>query len=330
MWQIFERNPRAFLWALLLHLALAILIFSSIAWTRGDQHSGAQGNLIDSSLSLSPELQDRVAQLRDPQAFRIAQEDERQRQEDKRIQAEEEARQAAAAAEAERQRQAEQESRRRAAIEAERQAERDAAREAQRQVELQARREAEREARVQAELEAQRQAELEVQRRAEETAQRQAEEQAQREAKEQAQREAEEQAQREAEEQAQREAEEQAKREAEEQAQREAEEQARSQAAAAAARAQQLANEWVPRISAKVAQFWIRPQSLQVQVSTLVRLQLNPGGEVVPGSVKVIESSGYPAFDTSVVRAIMDASPLPVPDGDDFKVFKDFDFRFKP
>ncbi|EIC19961.1 cell envelope integrity protein TolA [Thiorhodovibrio frisius] len=324
MWQILERNPRAFLWALLLHLTLAILIFSNIDWTRGDQQLGAQETLMESSLSMSPELQDRVAQLRDPQAFQAAQEAER-------LQAVEEARQAAAAAEAERQRQVEQEARRRAAIEAERQAEQEAAREAQRQAELQVRREAEREARVQAEREAQRQAELEAQRRAEETAQRQAEEQAQREAEEQAQREAVEQARREAEEQAQREAEEQARREAEEQALREAEEQARREAAAAAAaHSQQLANEWVPRISARVAQFWIRPQSLQVQVSTLVRLQLNPGGEVVPGSVKVIESSGYPAFDTSVVRAIMDASPLPVPDGADFKVFKDFDFRFKP
>jgi colicin import membrane protein len=270
MWHILHRNPRAFLWALLLHLSLAVVLFAGIDWPLRDQPLGATEQQIEASLTLSSEQRDRVAQLRDPEGFAAAQEAERHR-------AAEQARRLAAAAEAERQRQAEAERQRQAAEEAQRQAR----------------------------LEAQRQAKL------------------------QAQREAEAQARREAEQQARREAEAQAQREAEEQARREAEAQAR-RTAAEAARVQRLASEWVPRIQSRVAQFWIRPKRLQVQASTLVALKLNPGGTVVPDSLRVLESSGYPAFDAAVIRAIKDASPLPVPDGQDFELFEEFNFRFSP
>ena len=38
-----------------------------------------------------------------------------------------------------------------------------------------------------------------------------------------------------------------------------------------------------------------------------------PGGEVI--NVSVVESSGYPDFDESVMNAVKLSSPLPVPDG---------------
>jgi colicin import membrane protein len=50
----------------------------------------------------------------------------------------------------------------------------------------------------------------------------------------------------------------------------------------------------------------------------------------VPDSVRVIESSGNAAFDQSVVVAIYKASPLPVPDGSEFDLFRDFNFVFRP
>jgi colicin import membrane protein len=62
----------------------------------------------------------------------------------------------------------------------------------------------------------------------------------------------------------------------------------------------------------------------------VVNLRLEPGGQVVPDSVHVIEGSGNAAFDQSVVVAIYKASPLPVPDGAEFEMFKDFNFVFKP
>ncbi|MBK1647135.1 cell envelope integrity protein TolA [Rhabdochromatium marinum] len=320
MWNILQRDPRVFLWALLLHVGLAILLFSGIHWIPREQALGAdeEQQSVEARLLLSSQQQDRVAELRDPEAFRAAQEAERQRQAAERRQMAEAARRAAA--EAERQRQE--------ALEAQRQRELQAKREAEeREVRRQAAAEAKRQAEQQARLEAERVARRQAERKAQQQAEREAQQQAEREAKERAQREreAEQQAQREAEERAQREAKAQAEREAEQQAQREA-----AAAAADAARVQRLASEWVPKIEHRVKQVWVRPQGLRVQVATLVSLKLNPGGEVVPGSVKVIESSGYPAFDTSVVRAIVDASPLPVPEGEDFELFREFNFRFRP
>jgi colicin import membrane protein len=62
-----------------------------------------------------------------------------------------------------------------------------------------------------------------------------------------------------------------------------------------------------------------------------VNLRLEPGGQVIPGSVKVVQSSGHGAFDQSVISAVYKASPLPVPDGNEFdELFQDFNFRFTP
>ena len=58
--------------------------------------------------------------------------------------------------------------------------------------------------------------------------------------------------------------------------------------------------------------------------------RLIPGGEVTPGSVRVIRSSGNPAFDRSVVAAVYKASPLPVPSGRLFEQFRNLGLNFKP
>jgi len=97
----------------------------------------------------------------------------------------------------------------------------------------------------------------------------------------------------------------------------------------AAARAQ-IASRWVPAIQSRVQRFWVRPTVSKGGLDTLVNLRLEPGGLVVPGSVRVIESSGNAAFDQSVVVAIYQASPLPVPDGGEFDLFRDFNFVFRP
>lgn len=97
----------------------------------------------------------------------------------------------------------------------------------------------------------------------------------------------------------------------------------------AAARAQ-IASRWVPAIQSRIRQFWLRPSGTGIGRETVVNLRLEPGGFVVPESVRVIESSGNAAFDQSVVVAIYKASPLPVPDGGEFDLFKDFNFVFKP
>jgi colicin import membrane protein len=99
---------------------------------------------------------------------------------------------------------------------------------------------------------------------------------------------------------------------------------------AAAAASAQIANRWVPLITSQVRQFWVRPQGQRQDLQAVVTLRLEPGGAVIPGSVRVVESSGKAAFDQSVVAALYRASPLPVPDGEEFELFRDFNFRFRP
>ena len=100
--------------------------------------------------------------------------------------------------------------------------------------------------------------------------------------------------------------------------------------ARARARRQSIAAQWMPEIQSRVRDYWVRPAGSSGDISVLVNIRLAPGGEVIPGSVTVVQSSGVPAFDASAKAAIYRASPLPVPDGEDFELFKDFNFRFKP
>jgi len=60
-----------------------------------------------------------------------------------------------------------------------------------------------------------------------------------------------------------------------------------------------------------------------------VEVRLLPGGDVVPGSVQVVQSSGNDAFDRSVVAAVYKATPLPVPSGRLFEQFREPNFKFK-
>lgn len=91
-----------------------------------------------------------------------------------------------------------------------------------------------------------------------------------------------------------------------------------------------IAREWVPAIQERIQQFWIHPPGAWQGRAAVVNVQLEPGGEVVPNKVRIVESSGNPTFDQSVVAAIYDASPLPVPNGRDFEPFRDFDLVMRP
>lgn len=91
-----------------------------------------------------------------------------------------------------------------------------------------------------------------------------------------------------------------------------------------------VAQKWVPMIQERVRQFWIQPPGSLEGKSTLVNVRLEPDGQVISNQVKILESSGDPSFDQSVVAAIYDASPLPVPSGRDFEPFRDFDLRLRP
>jgi TolA protein len=92
----------------------------------------------------------------------------------------------------------------------------------------------------------------------------------------------------------------------------------------------EVAEKWAPAIQERIRQFWIHPAGSWNNYSTVVNVQLEPGGRVAPGKVSVVTSSGNAAFDQSVVAAVYDASPLPVPDGRAFAPFRDFDLVLRP
>lgn len=92
----------------------------------------------------------------------------------------------------------------------------------------------------------------------------------------------------------------------------------------------EVAEQWVPLIQERIQQFWIQPPGSWEGQSALVNVKLQPNGQVLSNQVTIVQSSGHPSFDQSVVAAIYDASPLPVPSGREFEPFRDFDLRLRP
>lgn len=85
---------------------------------------------------------------------------------------------------------------------------------------------------------------------------------------------------------------------------------------------------YISAIRSAVARRWSRPPGARNEMETVVRIRLLPGGEVV--DVTVVESSGHAGLDRSTVAAVKNASPLPVPEGEDFNQFRVFRISFKP
>jgi colicin import membrane protein len=79
---------------------------------------------------------------------------------------------------------------------------------------------------------------------------------------------------------------------------------------AAAARASAL-GEYIARIQDKVRGNWILPQDLQGNPQAIFLVIQLPTGEIL--NTKLLKSSGNPAYDTAVERAILKSSPLPLP-----------------
>ncbi|HJT60044.1 MAG TPA: energy transducer TonB [Burkholderiales bacterium] len=79
---------------------------------------------------------------------------------------------------------------------------------------------------------------------------------------------------------------------------------------AAAARASAL-GEYIAKIQAKVRNNWILPQDLQGNPEAIFLVIQLPTGEIL--NTKLLRSSGNPAYDIAVERAILKSSPLPLP-----------------
>src|SRR5262245_59016307 len=79
----------------------------------------------------------------------------------------------------------------------------------------------------------------------------------------------------------------------------------------AATARQNALNEYIARIQAKVKGHWILPPDLQGNPEAVILVVQLPSGDVI--STRVLKSSGNPAYDTAVERAILKSSPLPLP-----------------
>lgn len=103
---------------------------------------------------------------------------------------------------------------------------------------------------------------------------------------------------------------------------------ARQQMAAQAA-AQRLMNDAISRISSHIRRFIIMPPDVVGNPQAEFEVSLIPTGEVL--NVKLSRSSGNPAYDNAVERAIRKASPLPLPtDPSLVGRFRELKLKFRP
>lgn len=103
---------------------------------------------------------------------------------------------------------------------------------------------------------------------------------------------------------------------------------ARKQMAAQAA-AQRLMNDAISRISSHIRRFIIMPPDVVGNPQAEFEVSLIPTGEVL--NVKLSRSSGNPAYDNAVERAIRKASPLPLPtDPALVGRFRELKLKFRP
>jgi colicin import membrane protein len=100
------------------------------------------------------------------------------------------------------------------------------------------------------------------------------------------------------------------------------------QARAASARSS-LIDKYKAMIHNKIKRNVVVPPNLSGNPEAEFDVVLLPDGEVLKATL--VKSSGYPAYDAAVERAILRASPLPLPpDTSLFDEFRTLDLHFKP
>lgn len=296
MWKSIRENPRAVIYAVLMHLVLLVLLIIGLDWTPKVVRPPGVKVPIEAELV----TEDPLKQIQERKQEEARKQEQQRRQEEKRAQ-EKAAAEAKAKAEAQAKQQAE--------------AKAKAAAEAKQKAELEAKQKAEAEAKQKAAAEAKAKAAAEAKKKAEAEAKKKADAEAKKKA----------------EAEAKKKAEAEAKRKAEEAARREAEAALQAQLAEEAEQRRALSEleKFIPYIQQKVQSNWIRPPGSPEGLVCVVNVRLIPGGEVT--AARVVQSSGDPVFDRSVESAVLKASPLPMPqDATLFKHFREINFKFNP
>lgn len=110
---------------------------------------------------------------------------------------------------------------------------------------------------------------------------------------------------------------------------REAQEAERRAAAKAAAQAQKTIEEFRARIAARIRDKVVVPPGVDANVQAEFEVKLLQNGTVA--AVRLTRSSGVPAYDRAVERAIDLAQPLPTPDDPEiFQEMRDLKLVFRP
>jgi colicin import membrane protein len=291
-----KRSPFAFTMALLLHVLIVLFLIFGMEWELFPKSTKPAVQVVQAhTVDVDPQKVKQAEEQAKQQRLKEEAQKRRQAEEQKRQQALEQKRKA----EAETQRK-QAEAKQKAAAEAKQKAEakRKAEVEAKQKAEAQAKRKAEAQAKQKAEAEAKQKAAAEAKRKAELAAKQKAEA----EKKLAAQREAAAQAER---------------------------EQALQEQLAAEQNAREV-DRYVAVIRQQIERSWLKPAANTEGLSCEVQVRLIPGGDVVPGGVTIIKSSGNAAFDRSVETAVYKAAPLPVPSGSLFESFRYLRLNFKP
>ncbi|MDH3320992.1 MAG: TonB C-terminal domain-containing protein, partial [Betaproteobacteria bacterium] len=84
---------------------------------------------------------------------------------------------------------------------------------------------------------------------------------------------------------------------------------------------------WIDKIRDKIRGRIVLPPDIQGNPEALVLVTQLPTGEVL--QAKLVISSGHPAYDDAVVRAILNSSPLPKPDNAGF-FQRALELKFRP
>ena len=100
-------------------------------------------------------------------------------------------------------------------------------------------------------------------------------------------------------------------------------------AKAAASAQRQLYDKYVSLIQSRIRSQIVEPPNLQGNPQVEFTVVLIPGGEVL--SARMTRTSGVPAYDQAVERAILKASPLPLPpDPALFSQFRELHLKIRP
>lgn len=91
-----------------------------------------------------------------------------------------------------------------------------------------------------------------------------------------------------------------------------------------------LVDEYVAKIAAKIRRYIVLPPGVTPNIRAEFNVTLLPSGEVLNPSLS--KSSGNPAYDSAVERAILKAQPLPLPPAEKnmFGRFRNLHLKFSP